>query len=329
MGTAGLRHRPGLIVPVAFPTARGLIERLHSTGHEVAGNFPEAVDPAGTKPAPDDAEASKPRPGALFARLRQLNGVPSANVSVGADMLHEARARDQAGLCAVGLAGRSFSGRPNIQPVHFVHFASQALQTFTYLGRDGLMRYIALSLALLITGCALATATPPKVEVAAVELRGLGLLDQTLGVTLCVTNLNNTELDFRRVTVELEVAGAPLAESASETPVRLPPRSSVLVPFTVATTLRSLALRCWTCCARVGSSTRCAVACSLTARWRLACRSAAAAASTCSLPERGCSAFAASLTCWLAGHGCWRTLPQRRRPTRPAPALPRVDFQNT
>ncbi len=240
MGTAGLRHRPGLIVPVAFPTARGLIERLHSTGHEVAGNFPEAVDPAGTKPAPDDAEASKPRPGALFARLRQLNGVPSANVSVGADMLHEARARDQAGLCAVGLAGRSFSGRPNIQPVHFVHFASQALQTFTYLGRDGLMRYIALSLALLITGCALATATPPKVEVAAVELRGLGLLDQTLGVTLCVTNLNNTELDFRRVTVELEVAGAPLAESASETPVRLPPRSSVLVPFTVATTLRSL-----------------------------------------------------------------------------------------
>ncbi len=105
------------------------------------------------------------------------------------------------------------------------------------------MRRIALSLALLVTGCALAAATPPKVEVAAVELRGLGLLDQTLGVTLCVSNPNDTELDFRRVTVALEVAGAPLAESASEAPVRLPPRSSVLVPFTVATTLRSLGLQ--------------------------------------------------------------------------------------
>ena len=102
------------------------------------------------------------------------------------------------------------------------------------------MRHIALSLALLITGCALATTPFPKVEVAAVELRGLGLLDQTLGVTLCVSNPNNTELAFRRVTVELEIAGTPLAESASEAPVRLPPRSSVLVPFTVTTTLRNL-----------------------------------------------------------------------------------------
>ncbi len=56
------------------------------------------------------------------------------------------------------------------------------------------MRHIALSLALLITGCALANTMSPKVEVAAVELRSLGLLDQTLGVTLCVSNPNNTEL---------------------------------------------------------------------------------------------------------------------------------------
>ena len=95
-------------------------------------------------------------------------------------------------------------------------------------------------LAALAAGCALATATPPEVEVAAVELRGLGLLDQALGVTLCVSNPNDAELSFRRVTVALEVAGAPLAESASETPVRLPPRSSVLVPFTVATTVRNI-----------------------------------------------------------------------------------------
>ena len=80
----------------------------------------------------------------------------------------------------------------------------------------------------------------PGVEVAAVELRGLGVLDQALGVTLCVSNPNDTELSFRRVTVALDVAGTPLAESTSEVPVRLPPRSSVLVPFTVATTVRNL-----------------------------------------------------------------------------------------
>ena len=102
------------------------------------------------------------------------------------------------------------------------------------------MMRLAPMFALLASGCALATATPPEVEVAAVELRGLSLLDQTLGVTLCVSNPNDTELSFRRITVGLEVAGAPLADSASDMPVRLPPRSSVLVPFTVATTVRNL-----------------------------------------------------------------------------------------
>ena len=74
----------------------------------------------------------------------------------------------------------------------------------------------------------------------ALDPPGLGLLDQSLGVTLCVSNPNDAELSFRRVAVTLEVAGAPLAESASETPVRLPPRASVLVPFTVATTMRNI-----------------------------------------------------------------------------------------
>lgn len=96
------------------------------------------------------------------------------------------------------------------------------------------------ALALLAAGCALAAATPPEVEVAAVELRGLGLLDQSLGVTLCVSNPGDAELAFRRVDVRVEVAGAPLAEASSEAPVRLPPRASVPVPFGVATTLRHL-----------------------------------------------------------------------------------------
>lgn len=86
-------------------------------------------------------------------------------------------------------------------------------------------------------------ATPPAVGVERVELRGLGLLDQSFGVTLCVSNPNDAEPAFRRVTGALDVAGAPLAASASEAPVRLPPRSSALVPFAVATTTRNLSLQ--------------------------------------------------------------------------------------
>jgi len=91
------------------------------------------------------------------------------------------------------------------------------------------------------TGCTLATTTPPQVEVAGVELRGIGLLDQTLDVTLCVTNPNASELAFRRIQVAVDVAGSPLAEGVSEAPVRLPPQASILVPFTVVSTIRNLA----------------------------------------------------------------------------------------
>lgn len=97
-----------------------------------------------------------------------------------------------------------------------------------------------LGVAMLASGCTLLTATPPSVEVQRVELRGVGLLDQMLGVALCVTNPNDAALDFRRVTVAVDVAGAPLAESASDTAVRLPPHSSTVVPFTVVTTVRNL-----------------------------------------------------------------------------------------
>ena len=98
-------------------------------------------------------------------------------------------------------------------------------------------------LALLATGCelaTLATATPPQVEVQRVRLRGVGLLDQSLDVALCVSNPNDAELDFRRVTARVDVAGTPLGESASETQVRLSPHASTLVPFAVAVTERNL-----------------------------------------------------------------------------------------
>lgn len=93
---------------------------------------------------------------------------------------------------------------------------------------------------LAVSGCALLTAVPPQVEVVQVELRSASLLDQSLAVALCVTNPNDTALNFRRVRMMADVSGAPLADTEREVPVRLPPRSSTLVPFAVTTTFRNL-----------------------------------------------------------------------------------------
>jgi LEA14-like dessication related protein len=100
--------------------------------------------------------------------------------------------------------------------------------------------FAAAFITVLCTGCTLVTATPPQAEVASIQLRGAGLLDQSLAVTLCVTNPNASELSFRRIAVGLDAEGSPLAEGVSDTPVRLPPGSSVLVPFTVVSTVRNL-----------------------------------------------------------------------------------------
>ena len=95
-------------------------------------------------------------------------------------------------------------------------------------------------LLLAAAGCSLMTATRPQVDVRSVVLRGAGLLDQALDIELCVSNPNDSALNFRRVTAGVEVGGAALAEGASETAVLLPPRSSTLVPFQVVTTVRNL-----------------------------------------------------------------------------------------
>ncbi len=97
-----------------------------------------------------------------------------------------------------------------------------------------------LILAACVSGCALASAAPPSVEVLNVRLTGIGLTGQQIATTLCVTNPNDADLAFRRVAVALDVSGLPLAEGASDLPVRLPPRSSTPVPFTVNTTVQNL-----------------------------------------------------------------------------------------
>ena len=74
----------------------------------------------------------------------------------------------------------------------------------------------------------------------AVQLVGIGLTEQQLAVTLCVTNPNANEMAFQRVTAALDVSGAPLADGSSDAAVRLTPSASTVVPFTVVTTVRNV-----------------------------------------------------------------------------------------
>ena len=102
------------------------------------------------------------------------------------------------------------------------------------------MTFLAAVLSVGISGCALMNDTPPSVDVTDIRLIGLGLTEQRLAMTLCVTNPNINQIAFRRVTADLDVSGAPLATGASDLSVVLPPRSSTAVPFTVVTTVRNI-----------------------------------------------------------------------------------------
>jgi LEA14-like dessication related protein len=92
-----------------------------------------------------------------------------------------------------------------------------------------------------LTGCALLTQSPPQVDVANVALTGIGLFNQSLSVTLCVTNPNRAPIAFDRVTFRIAVANAPLADGVTESAVAIPASTSVLVPIAVQTTIRNLA----------------------------------------------------------------------------------------
>ena len=98
----------------------------------------------------------------------------------------------------------------------------------------------ALAVTAELSGCALTAANPPSIDVLSVDLVGVGLTEQQLAVTLCVTNPNASDLTFRRVSADLDVSGSPLATGVSDLAVRLPALSSAVVPFTVVTTVQNL-----------------------------------------------------------------------------------------
>ena len=75
-----------------------------------------------------------------------------------------------------------------------------------------------------LTGCALLAQSPPQVDVANVALTGIGLFNQSLSVTLCVTNPNRAPIAFDRVTFRIAVADAPLADGVTESAVAIRPQ---------------------------------------------------------------------------------------------------------
>ena len=104
-----------------------------------------------------------------------------------------------------------------------------------------LWMWLGVSLVTAVAGCSLLTQTPPQVDVSAVAITAFAFLEQSLTVTLCVTNPNASQMVFQRVTFRLDVAGAPLADGATESGVAVPALASVLVPIAVETTTRNLA----------------------------------------------------------------------------------------
>ena len=82
-------------------------------------------------------------------------------------------------------------------------------------------------LCIAVQGCA--TVQPPKVDVLQAQISTIGM-----------SNPNNRELAFSKVTANVAIAGEHLASAVNDTPVTLPPLSSVTLPFTVSTTTRNL-----------------------------------------------------------------------------------------
>jgi LEA14-like dessication related protein len=102
---------------------------------------------------------------------------------------------------------------------------------------------LGMGLTTALAGCAVLTQSPPQVAVANVALTGIGLFNQSLSVTLCVTNPNRAPIAFDRVTFRIAVANAPLAEGATVSTVAIPALTSVPVPIAIESTIRNLAFQ--------------------------------------------------------------------------------------
>ena len=83
-------------------------------------------------------------------------------------------------------------------------------------------------------------AVPPRVNVAGVDIKSLGLFEQRFDVGLRVANPNDFELTIEALEFELEVNGRPFAQSLSRTGTLIPAASSAVMQIDAVTQSKNL-----------------------------------------------------------------------------------------
>lgn len=98
------------------------------------------------------------------------------------------------------------------------------------------------SLALALAGCArmLSDAVPPRVGIAGIEVKSLGLFEQKFDVGLRIDNPNDFELGIEALDFEIEANGRPFASGGSRTPARIPAASSAVLQVEAITQSKAL-----------------------------------------------------------------------------------------
>jgi LEA14-like dessication related protein len=84
---------------------------------------------------------------------------------------------------------------------------------------------------LVLAGCAALpiNAVPPKVSVAGIDIKSLGLFEQHFDVSLRLANPNDFDLGIEALEFELELNGRPFAKGLARSPTLIPAASSVVL----------------------------------------------------------------------------------------------------
>mgnify|MGYP001036316365 CR=1 FL=1 len=95
---------------------------------------------------------------------------------------------------------------------------------------------------LVLAGCAALpiNAVPPKVSVAEIDIKSLGLFEQHFDVRLRLTNPNDFDLGIEALDFELELNGRPFAKGLARSPVLIPAVSSVVLRVDAITQSKNL-----------------------------------------------------------------------------------------
>ncbi len=81
---------------------------------------------------------------------------------------------------------------------------------------------------------------PPKIGIADIEVKSLGLFEQTFDVGLRVDNRNDFELAIEALEFEIEANGRPFASGHSQHPVRIPAASDAVLRVEATTQSETL-----------------------------------------------------------------------------------------